>query len=148
MHAVSAWAAPAEMLADVDCFSAQRVVPSASRLSQVVNRASAAVAVITREMIEASGLRPPPDPLRLLPGFRGKRSCGNLPTVVHPGLSGKCSRRVQVPMNGRTVCKPVCGQVPWRGVRLALDDIPRDYGELTSGRLFEPRTYALLKLHS
>ncbi|HET9463315.1 MAG TPA: hypothetical protein VFO43_05050, partial [Thiobacillus sp.] len=67
VHMVLAWAAPADPLSEADYFSEQPVVLSASRLSQPVNRAPAAVTVITREMIEASGFRHLVDVLRLVP---------------------------------------------------------------------------------
>lgn len=63
----AAWAASDDMLTEADYFAAQPVVLSASRLSQPVNRAPAAVTVITREMIEASGFRHLADVLRLVP---------------------------------------------------------------------------------
>ena len=69
-HAVSVLAAPADALTEADYFAEQPVVLSASRLSQPVNRAPAAVTVITREMIEASGLRHLVDVLRLVYEFR------------------------------------------------------------------------------
>jgi len=53
VHSLYAWADAADKISEVDYFSEQPVVLSASRLSQPVNRAPAAVTVITREMIEA-----------------------------------------------------------------------------------------------
>lgn len=125
MHTVLAWAAPADPLSEMDYFSEQPVVLSASRLSQPVNRAPAAVTVITREMIEASGFRQLPDLLRLVPGFQVSWVRGNIPTVTYQGLSSIYSRRIQVLVDGRSVYNPAYGQVQWRGIPLALDDIDR-----------------------
>jgi len=125
MHTVLACAAPADPLSEMDYFSEQPVVLSASRLSQPVNRAPAAVTVITREMIEASGFRQLPDLLRLVPGFQVTWVRGNIQAVTYQGLSSIYSRRIQVLVDGRSVYNPAYGQVQWRGIPLALDDIDR-----------------------
>ncbi|MBW8327599.1 MAG: TonB-dependent receptor [Thiobacillus sp.] len=125
MHTVLGWAAPVDPLSEMDYFSEQPVVLSASRLSQPVNRAPAAVTVITREMIEASGFRHLPDLLRLVPGFQVSWVRGNVPTVTYQGLSSVFSRRLQVMVDGRSVYNPAYGHVQWRGIPLALDDIDR-----------------------
>lgn len=125
MHMVSAWAVPLDPLSEMDYFSEQPVVLSASRLSQPVNRAPAAVTVITREMIEASGFRQLPDLLRLVPGFQVSWVRGNIQAVTYQGLSSIYSRRLQVMVDGRSVYNPAYGQVQWRGIPLALDDIDR-----------------------
>lgn len=125
MHTFVAWSAPTAPLSEMDYFSEQPVVLSASRLSQPVSRAPAAVTVITREMIEASGFRQLPDLLRMAPGFQVSWVRGNIPTVTYQGLSNIFSRRLQVMVDGRSVYNPAYGQVQWRGIPLALDDIDR-----------------------
>lgn len=125
MHTLVAWCAPAVPLSEMDYFSEQPVVLSASRLSQPVNRAPAAVTVITREMIEASGFRQLPDLLRLVPGFQVSWVRGNIQAVTYQGLSSIYSRRLQVMVDGRSVYNPAYGQVQWRAIPLALDDIDR-----------------------
>ncbi|MHB8938961.1 MAG: TonB-dependent receptor, partial [Thiobacillus sp.] len=125
MHMVLAWAAPADPLSEMDYFSEQPVVLSPSRLSQPINRAPAAVTIITREMIEASGFRQLPDLLRLVPGFQVSWVRGNIQAVTYQGLSSIYSRRLQVMVDGRSVYNPAYGQVQWRGIPLALDDIDR-----------------------
>lgn len=125
MHTLVAWCAPAVPLSEMDYFSEQPVVLSASRLSQPVSRAPAAVTVISREMIEASGFRQLPDLLRLVPGFQVSWVRGNLQMVTYQGLSSLYSRRLQVKVDGRSVYNPAYGQVQWRGIPLALDDIDR-----------------------
>lgn len=52
-----------------DFFDDFPVVLSASRLSQPVNEAPAAVTIIDQDMIRASGFRDIPELLRLVPGF-------------------------------------------------------------------------------
>lgn len=125
LHASLVWPAPAGTLSEADYFAEQPIVLSASRLSQPVSRAPAAVTVITRKMIEASGFRQLPDLLRLVPGFQVAWMRGNLQAVTYQGLSSIYSRRIQVLVDGRSVYNPAYGQVQWRGIPLALDDIDR-----------------------
>jgi iron complex outermembrane receptor protein len=125
MHGGLAWAAESDMLSEAEYFSAQPVVLSASRLSQPVNRAPAAVTVITREMIEASGFRQLPDVFRLVPGFQVTWYRGNIQSVAYHGLSSIFARHVQVSVDGRSVYNPGYGSVQWRGIPLAVDDIDR-----------------------
>lgn len=125
MHMALAGAAPTDPLSEMDYFSEQPVVLSASRLSQPVNRAPAAVTVITREMIEASGFRHLHDVLRLVPGFQVAWARGSVQTATYQGLSSIYARRLQVTVDGRSVYNPAYGQVHWRGIPLALEDIDR-----------------------
>ncbi len=55
---------------EVDFFAPQPIVISASRLARPLSEAPAAVSVIDREMIEASGFTQIADLLRLAPGFQ------------------------------------------------------------------------------
>lgn len=130
LYPVIAWAASVD-LSEADYFAEQPVVLSASRLSQPVSRAPAAVTVITREMIEASGFRQLPDVFRLVPGFQVTWARGNVQAVTYQGLSSIYSRRLQVTVDGRSVYNPAYGQVHWRGIPLALDDI--DHIEVVRG---------------
>ncbi len=117
--------AAVETLTEADYFSDLPVVLSASRLPQSVSRAPAAVTVITREMIEASGFRQLPDIFRLAPGFQVSWYRGSIQSVTYQGLSSIFSRHVQVLVDGRSVYNPGYGSVQWRGIPLAIDDIDR-----------------------
>lgn len=125
LFTAAAWANPADTLTEADYFSEQPVVLSVSRLAQPVNRAPAAVTVITREMIEASGFRQLPDILRLVPGFQVTWVRGNVQAATYQGMSSIYSRRIQVTVDGRSVYNPAYGQVHWRGIPLAMEDIDR-----------------------
>jgi len=114
-----------ELLSEAEYFSEQPVVLSASRLSQPVNRAPAAVTVITREMIEASGFRHLVDVLRLVPGFVVGWSGGNTPAATYLGLSEALPKRMQIMVDGRSVYNPAYGQTNWRGIPLTLDEVDR-----------------------
>lgn len=121
----AACAASDDMLTEADYFAAQPVVLSASRLSQPVNRAPAAVTVITREMIEASGFRHLVDVLRLVPGFVVGWAGGNMPAGGYLGLSDAFPHWMQVMVDGRSVYNPAYGLTTWRGIPLMLDDVDR-----------------------
>jgi iron complex outermembrane recepter protein len=69
IHMACIWGDAPDTISETEYFSEQSLVLSVSRLSQPVNSAPAAVTVITREMIEASGFRHRVDVLRLVPGF-------------------------------------------------------------------------------
>jgi len=123
VHAASAWSE--ETLGEADYFAEQPVVLSAARMSQPVNRAPAAVTVITREMIEASGFRHLVDVLRLVPGFVVGWSGGNKPAATYIGLSDAYPHWMQVMVDGRSIYNPAYGHTTWRGIPLTLDDVER-----------------------
>lgn len=101
------------------------VVLSASRLSQPVNEAPAAVTVIDRDMIRASGFRDIPDLLRLVPGFSVAYTRDNTWAVGYHGLGDAFSRRFQVLVDGRSIYSPHFGAVNWGDLPLAIEDIER-----------------------
>ena len=103
----------------------QPVVLTVSRLSQPVNEAPAAVTVIDRRMIQASGFRDIPSLLRLVPGFQVVYARGNVPAVTYHGLSSIYPRRMQVLVDGRSIYTTAYGQVLWRTLPLSIEDIDR-----------------------
>lgn len=110
---------------EVDFYGDQPIVLSASRLSQPVSSAPAAVTVIDRDMIRASGFRQLADLMRLVPGMQVAWVGGVTPAVTYHGLSSIYSRRMQVMVDGRSVYNPAYGQVHWRSLPVDLDDIER-----------------------
>ncbi|MFZ0107559.1 MAG: Plug domain-containing protein, partial [Thiobacillus sp.] len=125
MHTLFAWADTAGTLSEADYFAEQPVVLSASRLSQPVNRAPAAVTVITREMIEASGFRHLVDVLRLVPGMVVGWQGGNTAAASYLGLADGFPRSMQIMVDGRSVYSPSYGNTFWRGIPVTLDDVDR-----------------------
>lgn len=116
-----AWAAVTES----DFFDELPVVLSVSRLSQPVNEAPAAVTIIDREMIRASGFRDIPDLLRLVPGFSVAYTRDNTWAAGYHGLGDAFSRRFQVLVDGRSIYSPHYGAVYWTDLPLSIDDIER-----------------------
>jgi iron complex outermembrane receptor protein len=101
------------------------VVLSASRLSQPVNEAPAAVTVIDQDMIRTSGFRDIPDLLRLVPGFSVAYTRDNTWAAGYHGLADAYSRRFQVLVDGRSIYSPHYGAVYWTDLPLSIDDIER-----------------------
>ncbi len=116
---------PPELPNEADFFAEQPIVLSVSRLARPAAQSPAAVTVIDRAMIEASGFRQLADVFRLVPGFQVGWVRGNLPVVTYQGLSSLYARRMQVLVDGRSVYNPAYGQVHWRALPVALDDIDR-----------------------
>lgn len=125
--AVAALALPAHAatLTEIDFLGDLPVVLSASRLAQPLARAPAAVTVIDREMIRASGFHDLPDLLRLVPGFNVAYTRDNTWGVGYHGMGDAFSRRMQVLIDGRSVYQPAFGQTPWAYLPLAVEDIER-----------------------
>lgn len=114
-----------DTFSEKDYYVEQPIVLSAARLSQPVSRAPAAVTVITREMIKASGFRHLVDVLRLVPGFIVGWAGGNTPGATSLGLTDAFPHWMQVMVDGRSVYNPAYGHTTWRAIPLTLDDVDR-----------------------
>ncbi len=100
-------------------------VLGATRLRQPLSETPAAVTIIDRQMIRASGALDIPDVLRLVPGFQVGHVNGAQTTVTYHGFSDAYARRMQVLVDGRSVYNPFFGGVIWTDLALAIDDIER-----------------------
>lgn len=101
------------------------VVLSATRLAQPQYEAPAAVTVIDRTMIEASGALDIPDVLRLVPGFQVARSKSHTVSATYHGLADEHAQRMQVLVDGRPVYGPALGGVRWTDLPLDIKDVER-----------------------
>lgn len=101
------------------------IVLSATRLRQSQLETPAAVSIIDRTQIEASGARTVVEALRLVPGMNIGYSRGNLGEVSIHGLHTEFSRRLQVLVDGRSIFKPGLSRVLWANLPFDLDDIER-----------------------
>jgi iron complex outermembrane receptor protein len=106
-------------------FSELPVVLSASRLVQTVDEAPAAVTVIDRRMIRASGARDIVDLFRLVPGMTVGAYKGHRPILGFHGFSETFFRQLQILVDGVSVYSPLWGGGEWNELPLALDDIER-----------------------
>jgi iron complex outermembrane receptor protein len=101
------------------------VVLSATRLSQPLPDIPAAMTVIDREMIQASGAMNIPDVLRLVPGMAVGFYSGSRATVAYHGLADEYSRSMQVLVDGRSIYDPGFGGVSWPDMPIEVDEIAR-----------------------
>ncbi len=123
--AMLAMPAHAATLTESDFLAELPVVLSASRLSQPLAQAPAAVTIIDQDMIRASGFRDIPDLFRLVPGFTVAYTRDNTWGVGYHGMADAFSRRMQVLIDGRSVYLPGFGQTPWAFLPIAIEDIER-----------------------
>lgn len=115
----------AAALSEADFLAELPLVLSPSRLSQSLADSPSAITVIDRDMIRAAGITQVPDALRMVPGFAVAHQDGHLTTLSYHGLGDGFARRFQVLIDGRSVYSPDFGQVYWRNLPLALEDIDR-----------------------
>ncbi len=101
------------------------VVLSASRLAQPVSESPAAMTVIDRATIEASGAINIPDVLRLAPGFQVSHISGQNLTAQYHGFADQNPKRMQVLIDGRSVYHSAFGGVHWDSLPITLNDIER-----------------------
>jgi iron complex outermembrane receptor protein len=116
---------PAPLVSETEFFTDIPAVSSATRLTQARSETPAAVTVIDRDMIKASGARQIADLFRLVPGFQVADVNGYKATVTYHGLSDEYSRRMQVLIDGRSIYSPLLGGVFWSEIPVAIEDIER-----------------------
>jgi iron complex outermembrane receptor protein len=118
-------ASPTQSTSEDPFFADIGEVLIASRLAQRPQDAPAAVFVIDREMIDASGARELHELLRLSPGFLVAHDGANRATVGYHGLVDHYGRRMLVQIDGRPVYDPLFGGIRWADLPIALDDVLR-----------------------
>ncbi len=101
------------------------VVLSATRLAQPLSDIPAAMTIIDREMIQASGAMNIPDMLRLVPGMSVGFYSGSRSTVSYHGLADEYARNMQVLVDGRSIYDPGFGGVSWPDMPIEVDEIER-----------------------
>lgn len=110
---------------EADFFASRPIVISASRLAQPLSEVPAAVSVIDREMIEASGFTQIADLLRLAPGFQvGLSTLNNTTAVTYHGQADALPRRMEVLVDGHSVYGSLFS-VDWHDLGVALADVDR-----------------------
>jgi len=118
----NAWAADEDAY-----FSELPIVGSVSRLPQRLADAPAAVTVVDRDTIKASGARDLNDIFRLVPGFQTYPNNTEAARATYHGLGdGDYAPRVQVLIDGRSMLSPLFASgVNWATLPVALEDIER-----------------------
>lgn len=112
-------------LTEADFLADLPVVLSPSRLPQPLADSPSSVTIVDRDMIRASGFTQVADLFRLVPGFSVAYNSSLLPSATYHCLGDGYARRFQVLIDGRSIYSPDFGQVSWRNLPLALDDIER-----------------------
>ncbi|MEN8166673.1 MAG: TonB-dependent receptor, partial [Pseudomonadota bacterium] len=100
-------------------------VLSATRLAQPLSDIPAALTVIDKEMIRASGALNIPDLLRLVPGMTLGFYSGSRATASYHGMADQYARDMQVLIDGRSVYDPGYGGVSWPDMPIELDEVAR-----------------------
>jgi iron complex outermembrane recepter protein len=108
-----------------DFFGEAPIILTASRMSKPLDESPATVSVITRQMIEASGVREIADLFKMVPGFVVGYHKGHIPVVSYGGLGQIYARQMQVLIDNRSVFIPSFGGIPWSNLPLLIEEIER-----------------------
>lgn len=105
-------------------------VTSASKRSQSLDSAAAAISVITQSDIHRSGARTLVEALRLIPGVQIGRYTQNYYAVTvrgfnNPNFDGSNGNKLLVLLDGRSLYMPYTSTVYWEIEDLPLEDIDR-----------------------
>ncbi len=102
------------------------IVLTPSRLPQPLIEAPAAVTVLDRELIRATGYRDLARLFRLVPGMQIGQERGGSNWVTYHGLGNDSPADMQVLIDGRAVYSPsVLGGVDWLALPVTIDEIER-----------------------
>jgi iron complex outermembrane receptor protein len=112
-------------LTEEDYFEQLPIALSGTRLRQGRADSPIAIAVIDREMIEASGAREIQELLRLAPGVVLSYMWAHHASVTMGFGVEPYSRRIEVLVDGRSVYTPTFGGVPWPMLPYSVSDIER-----------------------
>lgn len=106
-------------------------VVTATNMSQKLTEAPAAITIIDRDIIEASGALNIPDLFRLVPGMQVFHVNSNKMGVTYHGMSDDFPGRMEVMINGRSIYIPLLTTVVWEAIGISVDDI--DHIEVVRG---------------
>jgi len=101
------------------------VVLSATRLKQSLADAPAAVTVIDKFMIKASGAKEIVELFRLVPGMQVGSKRQHLPSASYHGMSDEFARGMQVLVDGHSIYNASFGGLFWADYPLLIEDIER-----------------------
>lgn len=101
------------------------VVLSATRLKQSLSNAPAAITVIDKTMIKASGAKEIVELFRLVPGMQVGSKKQHLPSASYHGMSDEFARGMQVLVDGHSIYNATFGGVLWVDYPLLVEDIER-----------------------
>lgn len=120
-----------DFLTDADLMHDLPLVNGAAHLPQRAADAPAAITIIDRRLIEASGAITPVELFRLVPGFQSYYVNGNRYGANYHASGDEYPRRMEVKVDGRPVYDPLVSAVEWKSLGLELEDI--EYIEVVRG---------------
>ena len=100
-------------------------VTSASKKSEKLNQAPAAIYVVTGEEIRRGGFSSIPEVLRTVPGLYVAQEDSHSWIVAARGFSYAFNNKMLVLMDGRLLYQPLFGGVYWDNIAPPLEDIER-----------------------
>ena len=100
-------------------------VTSASKKSETLSKAPAAIYVITGEAIQRGGFSSIPDALRMVPGLYVAQTNAHVWVVSARGFANSFNDKMLVLIDGRVVFSPTFGGVYWDVQDPPLEDIDR-----------------------
>lgn len=119
-------------LTEEDIVSELPTVMGAARMPQTIAATPAAVTIIDRTLIDASGAKDWIDLFRLVPGFQSYSVNGNRYGIAYHGIGREFPNHLEVMVNGRSVYQPLFSSVDWRtGLGISLSDV--DHVEIIRG---------------
>jgi iron complex outermembrane receptor protein len=100
-------------------------VTSASRKSENLSTAAAAIYVLSGEAILNGGFRNLPDALRTVPGLYGAQTDAHIWQISARGFSDLYNNKMLVLVDGRSVYTPLYGGVYWDTLDIPVENIAR-----------------------
>jgi len=113
-----------------DLFAEIPVVSSATRLEQNINDVPAAITILDKETIQASGITDVAQLFNLIPGFHSYHVFGNQFETAR-GIADDFPSDFEVLVDGRSVYEPINTAVEWASLGLSVQDI--EYIEVVRG---------------
>ncbi len=120
-----------DYLTETDLSGLAVVINSVTHLPQKRSEAPAAVTVLDRRLIAASGAITLVEVLRLVPGFQAYYINGNNYGTNYHALGDSQPRRMEVKVDGRSVYESLLSAVEWQSLGIEMQDI--DYIEVVRG---------------
>jgi iron complex outermembrane receptor protein len=104
---------------------------SATRQTQKLTEAPAAITIISEQDIQAIGALKVADILRMVPGMQSYHVIPNRTAASYHGMSNDHPGRMEVMINGHSVYLPLLSTVAWETIGISIEDI--DHIEIVRG---------------
>ena len=115
-------ASPDDIVSEADVYTEIPIVTAATRLEQKVEDSPASITILTKELIQASGIQEVSQLFNLVPGFYSYHVFGQQPETTR-GLASFFPGDTEVIIDGRSVYEPINSVVEWSSLGIDVDDI-------------------------